>query len=317
MPVPLNFPNVRSTGVALIIVLLVVALATITAVAMTARQQLDIYRTANLLNHEQAYLYALGGESWAKWILWRDNKESQTDNLHELWATHLPPLPILGGTLQGSIEDLQGRFNVNNLVQDGKTSPEDLIRFQRLLKVLDLSPTLAQVVVDWIDNDTEPQSPDGAEDNTYLLQTPAYRTANTSLSSPTELRLLAGFDQDTYQKLLPYICTLPTHTLINVNTASLPVLRTIVEGLNEVDANRLITDRDNKPFDTTQAFLIHDALAGLKVDAKSISVSSDYFLFTAQVEIDKARAQLSSILYRSPEQVIVIMRSQELPDYRN
>jgi len=297
-------------GVALITALLVVALATLAAVAMTARQQLDIRRTANILNGEQAYMYALGGESWVKRILQRDIQQNSIDSFKDVWATPLPPLPIPGGTLQGQVEDLSGRFNVNNLVKEGEASLEDVVLFERLLRVLELSTTLAQVVVDWIDSDMETQIPDGAEDNSYLTKTPAYRTSNTLLSSPTELRLLAGFDNDSYQKLLPYVNTLPTRTLINVNTAPLPVLMTLAEGLSETDAAVLITDREKKPFESVQDFLVHDALAGLDVDAKNISVSSNYFLLTVQVQIVRARVQLSSVLHRLPDKVRVVARSQ-------
>jgi len=103
-------------------VLLIVALATVTAVAMTTRQQFDIRRTANLLNSEQAYLYALGGEEWAKQILLRDAAKNKFDHTKELWALPLPPTFISGGNLQGHIEDLQSRFNLNNLVLNGSIS---------------------------------------------------------------------------------------------------------------------------------------------------------------------------------------------------
>lgn len=298
-------------GIALITALLVVALATLAAVAMTARQQLDIRRTANIINGEQAYIYALGGESWSKRILLRDGKNSTIDNLNEIWATHLPPLPIPGGTIQAQIEDLQSRFNLNNLILMPEEEQVDTKNiFKRLLQILELPPTLVRVIIDWIDTDINAQLPDGAEDNTYLTKTFAYRTSNTLLSSPTEVRLLAGFDKDSYQKLLPYISTLPTPTLINVNTAPVPVLMALVEGLSEMDASALIVDREKKPFGTVNDFLAHNALAGLTVNANHISVSSDYFLLTAQVQIDKGQTQLNSILHRLSNQVKIIMRSQ-------
>jgi len=298
----------KQRGIALITVLLVVALATFTAVAMTTRQQLDIRRTANVINGEQAYLYALGGESWVKRILLRDAKNSSIDSLNEVWATRLPALPIPGGSLQAQLEDLQSRFNLNNLVKEGQASPEDIVLFEGLLGVLDLSPSLAQVVVDWIDSDQEIRYPNGAEDNTYLTKTPAYRTSNTLFSSPSEIRLLSGFDNDSYQKLLPYISTLPIRTQINVNTAPLPILMALVKELSETDARALIAARDEKPFESVQDFMVHDALAGLQVDAKKLSVSSAYFLFTAQVQIDRARAQLNSVLHRLPNKVKIVMR---------
>ncbi|RKZ51786.1 MAG: general secretion pathway protein GspK [Candidatus Parabeggiatoa sp. nov. 3] len=297
-------------GVALITALLVVTLATITAVSMTTRQQLDIRRTANVLNGEQAYLYALGAESWVKRILLRDAKHNRIDSFKDVWAMPLPPLPIPGGTVEGQIEDLQGRFNLNNLVEKGQASVEDMRFFERLLRILELPPQLAQVVVDWIDNDLEAQMPDGAEDNTYLTKTPAYRTSNTLFSSPSEIRLLAGFDNDSYQKLLPYISTLPTRTPINVNTAPLPVLMALAQGLSETDASILIADREKKPFESTENFIVHNALAGLKIEAKNLSVVSAYFLLTAQVQIERARAQLSSVLYREANKIKIIMRSQ-------
>ncbi len=301
--------SISQQGVALITALLVVALATIAAVAMTTRQQIDIYRTANIINSEQAYLYALGGESWVKRILLRDN--NATDSFQDEWAIPLPPLYIPGGAIQGYVEDLQGRFNLNNLVKDGKASTEDIIFFERLLRILELPSELAQGVVDWIDSDMEPQQPDGAEDNAYLSETPAYRTSNTLFSSPTELRLLAGFDKDSYQKLLPHVSALPVRTPININTAPLPILMALVEGLNEMDVSALITEREKKIFESPNDFIVHDALAGLTIDKNlNISVSSAYFLFKAQVNIDKGRALLNSTLHRLSDQVTVVARSR-------
>jgi general secretion pathway protein K len=305
--------SISQQGVALITALLVVALATIAAVAMTTRQQIDIYRTANIINSEQAYLYALGGESWVKRILLRDN--NATDSLQDEWAIPLPPLYIPGGAIQGYVEDLQGRFNLNNLVKDGKASPEDIIFFERLLRLLELPPELAQGVVDWIDSDMEPQQSDGAEDNAYLGKTPAYRTSNTLFSSPTELRLLAGFNKkdsyQEYQKLLPYVSTLPIRTPININTAPLPILMALVEGLNEMDVSALITEREKKIFESPNDFIVHDALAGLTIDKNlNISVFSAYFLFKAEVQIDRGRALLNSTLHRLPDQVTVVARSR-------
>ncbi len=298
------------TGIALITVLLIVAIATMLAVAMTSRQQLDIFRTTNLIHHDQAYLYALGGESWSKWILWREAQDSQIDHLHESWAIPLPPLPIEGGTLHGQLEDLQGRFNLNNLVPDGKVNPDEVIRFQRLLKALELPPALAQIVVDWIDPDEEPQIPDGAEDNIYLLQTPPYRAANTLFRSPSEVRLLATVDQEIYQKLLPHICTLPTRTPINVNTATLPILMTLADGLTADEVNQLLTNREQKPFQTIQEVITHQALAGYKVETEAMAVNSEYFLLTVHVQIDRAKARLSTVLHRDRNRVEIVMRSQ-------
>jgi general secretion pathway protein K len=59
--------------------------------------------------------------------------DSQTDHLAEIWATELPGLPIEGGgEVFGSIVDLQGRFNINNLVdQAGEADEASLDQFRR------------------------------------------------------------------------------------------------------------------------------------------------------------------------------------------
>ena len=65
-------------GVALVTALLVVALATVAAVAMASRQQLDVRRTANLLQGDQAYVYAQAVEDWARVVLKRDENKQST-----------------------------------------------------------------------------------------------------------------------------------------------------------------------------------------------------------------------------------------------
>ena len=84
----------------------------------------------------------------------------------ETWAKPLPPLPIEGGTVAGRLEDLQGRFNLNNLVfADGTTNPDGVKQLERILTSLDIEPG-------WATDDgrldrratRSPGFPDGAED---------------------------------------------------------------------------------------------------------------------------------------------------------
>jgi len=84
----------------------------------------------------------------------------------------------------------------------------------------------------------------------------------------------------------------------------------LAEGLNETDANALIADREKKPFESVQDFLIHDALAGLEIKANYLSISSTYFLFKAEVQIDQVRTELNSVLHRLSDKVTVVTRSR-------
>ncbi|HIP53142.1 MAG TPA: hypothetical protein EYH03_03925, partial [Chromatiales bacterium] len=86
-----SWPSGRhEKGVALLTALLIVALATIAAVSFSSRQKLTLRLTSNVLASDQAYMYAIGGEYWARGQLARDNekdkKEGHVDALNEEWT---------------------------------------------------------------------------------------------------------------------------------------------------------------------------------------------------------------------------------------
>ncbi len=105
----------RQSGVALITVLLIVFLASMTAISLATVQQIAIRRSTVLQHQQQARLYTLGVEQWAGLMLMRDRQENQIDHPGEIWANLPPALPVDNGVLSGKIRDLQGCFNLNNL----------------------------------------------------------------------------------------------------------------------------------------------------------------------------------------------------------
>ena len=115
-------------GVALITVLLIVFLASVTATSLATLQQLAIRRSTVLQHQQQARLYTLGLEQWAMVILARDRQDNETDHPGEEWANLPLTLPVEGGELSGRLSDLQGCFNLNNLWQpapDGQPPDPD------------------------------------------------------------------------------------------------------------------------------------------------------------------------------------------------
>jgi len=300
----------HNQGVALITAVLITAAIAIAAVAMAAQQNLDVRRTANIIDGDRSYVFALGVESWAMQILIRDRRDSQTDNLNEDWASQLPPISVEGAVVTGHIEDMQGRFNLNNLIKDGKLSPLDMERFQRLLTIVGLDPNLADAVVDWIDADSDVTQPAGAEDPQYLHADVPYRAANRLMVSPSELLLVQGFTADVYKKIEPYVCALPARTSINVNTTSKEVIMSLADNINENDAQQLIDDRGDKGYASLDTFLQHKALAGRGVKQDGLSVASDYFLLDAATKFDRAQTHLYSLLARNTIGVNVIYRGQ-------
>jgi general secretion pathway protein K len=304
--------KIRQQGVALVTALLVVSLATVAAVAMAARFQVDMRRTGNLLNGEQAYAYAMAAESWAYVILRRDRDDSKHDSLDEDWSTALPPIPVEGGFVNGRIEDLQGRFNVNNLSSaGGEVNTIQLDYYKRLLEILDLEPALAPALQDWIDPDINATFPDGAEDDEYLLADLPYRAANRPLVDISELRLVKGYTPEVLALLGPHVTALPVSTSININTATPLVLQALHADIEESDVEQLLEARDaeadGEPFTDKKAFLAQDALAGLEL-LVDVDVKSDWFNVQTDVSVGRGIARLESRMVRGENKLQVVSR---------
>jgi general secretion pathway protein K len=261
-----------------------------------------------LLNNDQAVQVALGAESWVVGILHQDLQESDIDHLGEIWAIQLPGFPIEGGDVTGTIIDLQGRFNVNNLIDDnGEVEKKSLERFRRLLQALEIDPRFAGLAADWMDRDAEASFPDGAEDSIYTSILPPYRSANQSLTSASELAALEGMDRRSFRILRPHITALPGRTNVNVNTATGAVLQSLDENMSAADVEGLISERESAGFaDIQTAFsslVTPDVL-------NTLEDKTNYFQLKVVVRIDTVRVTLYSLLQRGPQgSVTPILRS--------
>lgn len=307
----------NTRGVALVTALLVVSLATVAAVSFATQQQLDIRRTGNLIDGDQAWAYATGGEDWAALFLRRDleNRNSEIDHLGEVWAQNLPPIKLPGGYMIGKISDAQSRFNLNNLVDD-TGGAEAVLQFQRLLALLELGPNLVFPVVDWIDTNINPTQSEGAEDDYYSSLDRPYRTANRPMASASELRLVKGFNAKIYQKIAPYVTALPETTPINVNTASTVVLATLGNGMRLEHGVSLVKLRQENPFKEGEFEVKLEGVGGptLSDDAKAnIAVTTQYFDVYVETRIGYGRAALTSLLSRTDvSDIRLIRRAQGL-----
>jgi general secretion pathway protein K len=292
-------------GVALITAMLISALAALVASDMAWENALDVRRTTVLLARDQAVQVALGAESWVRLILSQDANDSPTDHLGEIWAQELPPLPIDGGELFGTIEDLQGRFNVNNLIDEqGRVHQESLAQFQRLLEALELDPRLAGAVVDWLDPDQEPHMPDGAEDEIYTAVLPPYRTANRLVTSVSELAAVEGMTREAFEVLEPHITALPGRTEINANTATPAVLKSLSDTIADADVAALLEERAENGFPDVRATFapLMGPGAALPID------NTRFFRLRVVVRLGTVRVTLYSVLLREG-QVTPLLRS--------
>lgn len=306
----------KQRGVALITAVLIVALVTAAAVAMASKQQFDIRRTANIFNNDIAYQFALGAEDYARNVLeWDITKaRSPNDHLGEDWAQDVA-VPVEGTMLTGSVQDLHGRINLNSLLDaNGKPNVEMVKRFKHLLDLLGLNQDISQAVLDWIDVDINPSFNGGAEDDYYMLQTPPYRAANSLMVSVSELLLVMGIDDETFQLLLPHVSALPNiNSNINVNTATAEVLASLAVTMTIADGEALIQARPATGFAKIADFTGQTLLTNHPTFKNDfLDIKSEYFLVDAMAEFDESTAQLHSLVHRNNNTggVRVVMRSR-------
>jgi len=277
--------------------MLVVTIGTIIAVNLLWRETLDLRRTQSALDADQGLMFMQGAEAWAADILRQDQVDSpSSDNLSEPWATQLPPLPVDGGTIVGKLEDLQGRFNLNNLIKpDGTDNPLAVTQFERLLILLQIDPALAGAVSDWLDPDSNLRFPTGGEDVTYAGADPPYRAANSMITSPSELMAVTGFNREIYGKLAPYVTALPIGTKLNVNTAQAIVLASLSDNIDISTAEGLVEQRNDGAFvDIDKTF---EKLVDPKV-LREIDGVSQHFLLTATVTLGTNQLTMRAVLQR-------------------
>ena len=293
----------RQRGVALITAVLIVALATILAINVTFRGMVDQRRSTNLLAFDQGFEVALGAEAWAADFLRQDAQDSQQDHLGEVWAQSMPPLPIDEGigTVEGRLEDMQGRFNLNNLVfTDGTPNEQAIKQLERILAMVDVEPTWAAAIADWVDPDVDPGFPDGAEDSIYTGMDPPHLAANTPVTRASELMVLPEFGIDRYRRLQPFVTALPVGTKLNVCTAPGVVLDSLFESQRQFSLNPqdLATRRKEACFPTLED--IRGALGQGDYDQvkDTLAESSSYFRATVWVTIGTTQFTLYSLLAR-------------------
>lgn len=322
-------------GAALVIAMLVFALCTALIVAMKNEFMLFYQRGANVFHSEQAYAYLLGAEDLASLALVLDydadkDREQPRDDLAELWAQPATPYTLdEGGWLMGSLQDLQGRFNVNSLegkqTENGSktsftASQQQFIRLLQALPDVNLGEGDAVLITrsigDWLDPDST-LSADGAEDDFYFSETPAYRAANRPMASVSELRAVANVTPEVFTALAPWVSALPPAVVnLNIHTAPAILLRTINDDnnlapLDEGDAEALLEQRDESGFKDIEEFLDHPVFAGKVMEEirKNLGESSGYFLLAAEAEVAQRRVRLYSVLERKGRAVNILARA--------
>jgi general secretion pathway protein K len=330
----------------MLVAILLVALGTIIAAAVAYESAMAARRGTATFSFDEALLVGQGAEALAAYGLKTVMEQSKpgagstTVDVYpaQPWAQPVGPLEVVPGvTLEASLEDMQGRFNLNWLVDYGAspfgggngpngTNPNStgmgnglganatpgltgatpnagaIQAFNKLLAELNIEPKWADLIVDWIDSDNMPQT-SGAEDSAYLGQNPPYLTANRYLTSTSELLALPKFGRENYDKLAPYISALPPGTPLNICTAPWAVLDAFSTSstFSSDQGAGLAKNREAAPgcFPDLASYKTQNlSAADLQLAGdKRFGTSSQYFRLSSLVTIGSTEFNLYSLLY--------------------
>lgn len=286
---------------ALISALFIMTLVAIAATAMGTRLQLDIYRTKLTLYTDELYLASQSVTFWAM------NELSSKRPLNRLLdepgkvlafpkklQTIYPPF-----SLDGGLYDLQSLFNINN-ISDKKYLPT-------LFKLLagpniDLSLAERKNLVEALQNWITPYQPGRGKDallGHYLKQKPPYFPSHLLFQSPSEIRLVRGFNATNYRHFSQRITTLPQLTPVNVNTASKELLLALSNGLSQEEIDSLLQKRAEKPIRKLEE--IQNVIDKTGIIKEQIGFESQYFLSVARVSYEDLGLIQYSILMREKD----------------
>jgi len=227
------------SGVALLITLLILVLIVVLA--------MEIFRAGSRAAQTGAYgrdsiratLLAEGGCAAATVALREDAKDNKIDTLDEVWSRKVPPIELGDGTILVTVEDEERKFNLNKLVLSNGNAPDEqkVSVFRRLLENLDIDPSFADAVVDWLDND-DTSRVGGAESSYYLSLPFPYRAKNDFFDTLEELRLVRGMTAERFVKLSPFV-TIHSSGTININTAPREILMSLSAGNDAAEAGEI------------------------------------------------------------------------------
>ncbi|MGC9494253.1 type II secretion system minor pseudopilin GspK [Vibrio genomosp. F10] len=323
----MNQANNKQRGVALIIVLMLLAVMVSLAATMSSRLFTQYKRGSNQVSYQQAYWYSIGVESLAKTVIEQSFQDSDTINLSQPWALEEQTYPLDFGTLSGRMVDKQACFNLNVFSRVTQSSSQlekpYLIRFwQTLLEEVDVDNYQAEVIADstweFINQESSVQSSQGVGDSYYESLSPAYMAANGFIADPSELRAIQQVSGDVMQKIAPYICALPSDDWrLNVNTINADQSALLVAmfqpHLSQQDAISLI---ESRPFDgwaSVEGFIAESSVSVIEESVRKeaqayLSVDSAYFESDAEVLVNDSRVRIRSLLFSDNRETATVIR---------
>jgi general secretion pathway protein K len=298
-------------GAALLLAMIIMALVTTAVAGMVWQQTRAVQVEAAERARAQAGWILTGALDWARLILREDQRSGQqrgsnVDSLDEPWATPLAEARLSSflaadkdnnadsgpdAFISGAIVDAQSRFNLRGLIDPaGKVLAPQVAGLQRLADLAGApGDTAARIAV---------------AISTALA--PALEAGPAIPIRPSQLADLAwlGIAPEVITRLAPWVDLLPLATPVNVNTAPREVLVAAIDGLDLGSAERLVLQRQRRPFNDLAAL---QALLPPNVtpEPARVSVGSSWFEVSGRLRLEERVLEERSLLQREGGKVTV------------
>lgn len=308
----------REQGVALLMVMLLLALMATIAVGINQFWFLAFNRTLNQQSHIQAKWTLLGGETFARQWLAESLQSEPGVHLGQRWAKPGQSLRTEDGNIAITFSDAQACFNINSLnyrvptveqpaekplsATENSSAPvfkPDIAHqvFNALLANLGFSEAEARQLSDSIKAQLAPGS--------------------VAFSDISELRPMPGVERERFLQLSPLLCALPEQKPeININTLGhqqLPLLQALF--LNKATNNtlrQLLAARPLNGWKNVNDPAFQQALHALRLPPlegeKLLATRSHYFYARLTTESERGGYRLQSFLHYERKKISVIER---------
>lgn len=234
--IPTNYKGMKGvkilqSGMALVLVLWMVALLTIMAMGYSATMRTETRLTAHIVQSARARALSQAG-------IWYGLHELLLPTLEQTWRKDGTPYPINfgDGKISISLYDETGKIDLNT------ARPELLLS---LIKSAGLgnnqSQSLLQAILDWRDRDNMKRN-GGAEDEDYAQAGYDYGAKDGPFNSVGELREVMGMNVALFDKIAPALTVYSHQPAINPTVAPREVLLSI-PGADPSDIDALLQRR--------------------------------------------------------------------------
>ena len=302
----------RQRGSALLTAMIIVTLIATLAAAMVWQQWRAVQVEAAERARAQSAWILAGALDWARLILREDARTGGADHLGEPWAVPLAEARLStflaadkdnsddapDAFLSGSITDAQSRYNLTNLVDQGKVLPLELAVLDRLCLSLGLGSDMATRIANGMRDASAPLGSASVSATAPLLP--------RSVSQLTWL----GIDAQAMRQLEPYVVVLPVRTAVNVNTAPREVLAAMIKELDLATAERLVQVRQRTPFKNLSE--VQAQLSGLPaLNPQQLAVASSFFEVRGRLRLEDRVLEQSSLVERRGLEIVPLQRERE------